>query len=209
MDRIEKQLRMFPGESIIAEAFFAPGKLQRQEIDELAHMYRFDVWYIWCHAPRYVCMDRVDEDYRCGRDDWERFNARMNSLQELHDGYFTEQEGEYEPYLLDRTCAHCRDRPYQPPLCQHCDDVTAAPICRQCAAATGDCFNCPACRKREARRRRRWRRNGGGGGGGGGGYYYSEDGSGSGSYDDDGYGGHYGGGGGSGYSTDSNSDYSY
>lgn len=44
MDRIEKQLSMFPGESIVAEAFFAPGKLQRQEIDELAHMYRFDVW---------------------------------------------------------------------------------------------------------------------------------------------------------------------
>ncbi|KAG2429501.1 hypothetical protein HXX76_010737 [Chlamydomonas incerta] len=174
-------------------------------------------WYIWCAAPWHECLDRVEADYRSRRDDWERYNARVGSIQELHDSYFVEREGEYEPHLLDHTCAHCRDRPYRPPRCQHCGDATAAPICRCCADASGDCFNCPACRKRERRRRQRQRQLNGGGGyysGGdeeGSGSYYSDDGSG-GSYHDDGYGGggygydYYGGGGGGGYSTDSSDD---
>ncbi|KAG2429500.1 hypothetical protein HXX76_010736 [Chlamydomonas incerta] len=153
MEEIEEQLGKWQGDSIVCEAFFAPGKLQRRGIETLAQEYDFDVCYIWCAASRAECLRRVIADYNAGRDSWERYQARVSFIQEIPEKYFWERDDECEPYLLDRTCAHCRDRPYEPPGCQHCDDPTNAPMCYKCARQWGESYSCPTCRRQQRRRR--------------------------------------------------------
>lgn len=44
LGEIESYLRSWPGQSIVCEAFFAPGKHQRRGIDGLARTYGYQVW---------------------------------------------------------------------------------------------------------------------------------------------------------------------
>ncbi|KAG2446912.1 hypothetical protein HYH02_008068 [Chlamydomonas schloesseri] len=147
MEEIEEQISEWQ-DSIVCEAFFAPGKLQRRGIESLANEYGFDVCYIWCAASREECLRRVRADYGIGRDSWERYQARVAFINDMPDKYFWGRDGEEEPFLLDRTCARCRDRPYEPPYCQYCDSITNAPMCHSCASRYGEHFKCPHCRRR-------------------------------------------------------------
>ncbi|GLC38682.1 hypothetical protein PLESTB_000589800 [Pleodorina starrii] len=150
MEQLEYFLQEEPDESVVLEAFFAPGKLQRRGVEDLANEYDARVRYIWCAAPRDVCWNRVLDDSHFDSD--ERTQARLDFIREARDKYFYSREGEEPPVLLDWSCRDCGDWPCEAPECSECGRAVDAAQCVDCAERRRQEYTCSrACRRRSRR----------------------------------------------------------
>ncbi|KAG2429502.1 hypothetical protein HXX76_010738 [Chlamydomonas incerta] len=128
-----------PEMSLVAEAFFAPGRTQRSLMESLADRRGFGVRYIWCSAPRSECLRRLAMDTNEAVLSSSRCQVRLTYARAAHDAYFSPRdlEGEYPPHLVAaRPCAGCGQSPYEPASCSCCGSrETDAPVCVCCAHA--------------------------------------------------------------------------
>ncbi|PNW76673.1 hypothetical protein CHLRE_11g467792v5 [Chlamydomonas reinhardtii] len=139
LKRIEDQILRAPEMSLVAEAFFAPGRAQRSLVELLADRRGFGVRYIWCSAPRGECLRRLAQDTNEAALSSSHCQARLAYLQSAQDVYFRPRdlEGEGPPHLVPgRPCAGCGQQPYEPASCSCCGSrLTEAPVCVCCAHA--------------------------------------------------------------------------
>ncbi|KXZ42125.1 hypothetical protein GPECTOR_199g353 [Gonium pectorale] len=174
LDRLEQHLRC-DSSSIVLEAFFAPGKLQRRGVEALANDYDVSVRYIWCAVSRAEAHRRIMDDYHYGRDDWRRHQFRVAMINDVPDKYFYERDGEGKPLLAAGACARCGEQPFEvsgyravyvygihdasgkqygwPPACAECGGDSGARTCCDCASRHD--YHCSSRCKRAASRRNR------------------------------------------------------